>query len=344
MGGYVTGGGGEDFSIGISLATENVAVASQFHDTVGELLERKDTELGFMGTFMAALGTYGVIQQYQLLERQTDLNERTVDYAERYLQLAERNYDEITLDAYTAQKALFDRFTSQFAPFELEFLNEAKSRLNYEPDYEGQAGRATAGIGQQYTLLRQRRRRQRSKYATGECCHEELMLDIMQATALSDATNRGYRYEDDRKLRLDEWYWQHYSQAIQLVENMRANVITGINSGVANATGAVSAITGMLSQMNAAVRGASDAMQDQASFFGTLSNGAFRMMGFNWGRNSVASGYGPMTRGLFDPLSAVAGGSATGSLNTSSAGGITTGFGNISSTLGNMMRNGLGLI
>lgn len=343
MGGYVTGGGGEDFSIGISLSTENVLVAEQFDSTVGNLLDRKDTELGFMGTFMGLLGTYGVVKQYDLLERQTDLNERMVDYAERYLTLAENNYTDITLNAYNRQTALYDRFLTDFAPFELEFLNEAKSKLDYTPDYAGQAGRATAGIGQQFTTMRQRRARQRSKYATGACCHEDLMIDVMQASALADAMNRGYRYEDDRKLRLDEWYWQHYSQAIQLVENMRANVITGINSGVANATGAVSAITGMLSQMSSATRGLSDAISDQASFFGTLSNGAFRMMGFNWGRHSVAGGYGGITRGGFDPLASI-GNTAASSLAVAPSGGISTGYNNVNSRLGGFMNNVLGII
>lgn len=313
---------GELTSLSVGMQTDNIVVAETYQDIVDSILTRKDAEIGIWGTFMNLLGTYAVVQQYDLLERQTDMNERMVDYAERYLELAEDNYQDITLDAYQANRALFDRFVTSFQPFETEFLSEAGTLRTYTPNYAAQQGRATAGVGQQFTMIRQRRARQRNRYAMGECCHENLMLDIAQAGAMSDAMNRGYRFEDEKKLRLDDWYWQHYSQAMQLVENMRSNVITGLNGGVANATGAVSAISGMMSQANAAVRGAGEALQDQASFFGTLANGAFRMSGFAQGQAGVQGMIGNLgagARGLF-------GGNVSSQVAVQPQGGISTGY------------------
>lgn len=309
-------------SLAIGMQTDDLTVAEKYEDIVGDILSRKDTELGIWGTFVNLLGVYAVTQQYDLLERQTDLNERTVDYAERYLELAEDNYQDITLDAYQRQSDLYDRFTTLFQGFEQTFLDAASPLREYTPDYATQQGRATAGVGQQFSMIRQRRARQRSRYAAGECCHESLMLDIAQAQAMGDAMNRGYRYEDEKKYRMDEWYWQRFSQAMQMVENMRAGVITGLNGGVANATGAVGAIGSAIGQLSNAVRGASSAMQDQASFFGTLANGAFQYSGFQAGRGSVqglVSGLSAGARGLF-------GGSAVSDLAIQPAGGISSGY------------------
>ncbi|MFV0512503.1 MAG: hypothetical protein ACK5MY_02535 [Jhaorihella sp.] len=327
MGGYVAGTD-DDFGIAVSLATDNPLVADTWADAVNDILDRKDTELGYMGILAGLVGTYGLIRQYELMERQVDLNERVVDYTER-------NYDEIALPAYEHNEDLFVRYETDFAPYELEYINEAKSKLEYTPDYEGQAGRAMAGVGEQFTRLRQRRTRQRRKYATGECCSENLLLDVMQAQALAQASNRGYRYEDERKLRLEEWYWSRYASGAQLVETMRANVISGVNSGVANASGAVGQIT-------AAARGATDAINTRASFFGTLSNGAFQLAGFDWGRNSIRTGYGPFTGGGYNPL-AMLGNSAMTSLSTTGAGGLSSGFSSINARLGSFFGNGLGM-
>lgn len=331
-----------DFGISIALSTENVAVAEQFDGTVDDILSRKDEELGIMGSFMTLLGTYALIEQHNLLERQTDMNERMVDYAERYLNLAEDNYTDITVDAYQAQRELFDRFaTGPFQGFEEQFMEMATERQEYAPDYALHEGRATAGVGQQYSLLRQRRNRQRRRYNMGACCHENLMLDIAQANAVVDAQNRGFRYEDEKKMRLDEWYWQHISQAMQVVENMRANVVTGLNGGVANATGAVSAISGVLSQGIAATRGASAAIQDQASYFGTLSNGIFESIGFGRGRGSVSGNYGPITSGMTSMRSLMTGGSAMSSLGGMNVGGMATGYAPIQDNLSRALNNAI---
>lgn len=335
-------GQNSDFGISIGLSTDDVAVANVFDGTVNDILSRKDEELGIMGTFMSLLGTYALIEQHNLLERQTDLNERMVDYSERYLELAEDNYTEITLDAYRAQRSLFDRFAaSPFQDFEEEFLEMATERQEYTPDYALHEGRAVAGVGQQYTLLRQRRARQRRRYNAGLCCHENLMLDIAQANAVVDAQNRGFRYEDEKKMRLDEWYWQHISQAMQVVENMRANVITGLNGGVANATGAVSAISGVLSQGISAARGASAAIQDQASFFGTLSNGIFEAIGFGRGRGSVSGNYGPITTGMVGMRDLMSGGSAMASLSGMNVGGMASGYAPIQDNLSRALNNAI---
>lgn len=330
---------GSDVGVCLSFSTDDPAVASAYSSIASRVLRREDSKISLMGTFMGLLGTYALINQYQLLERQTDMNEDMVGYAERYLNLAEDNYSDITLNAYNKMVDLYDHFTTSFQPFEKTFLDQARSVLTYTADYDTAEGRAMAGVGQQYSLVRQRRARQRSRYAVGACCSEDLLLDIAQANALVDASNRGYRYEDEKKLKLDDWYWQHYSQAIQLVENMRANVITGLNGGVAGATQGLGAIAGMMQTANSAVSNMGNAIDNQASFFGTVSNGAFRMMGFNDGRSQVPSGYGPITSALGSTRGGF-GGTALGSLAIAPAGGLNMGY-DILNTMGTNFQSAM---
>lgn len=332
-----------DVGVSLGFATDDIAVAGVYQNIASDVLQREDDKISLMSSFMSLLGTYGLIRQWELLDRQTDLNERMVDYSERYLMLAEDNYQDITLDAYTGMRQLFDRFVANFQAFETEFLNFASQDKTYTANYPLHEGRAMAGVGQQYSLLRQRRARQRRRYDRGLCCSEDLTLDIAQAQALTDAAQRGFRYEDEKKMRLDEFFWSKYSTAMQMVENMRANVITGLNGGVANATGAIQAISGVLSQGIQATRGASAAIQDQASFFGTLSNGAFEAIGFSRGRQSVGTNYGPLTSGMTGIGELMGMGSARSGLSQMSSGGIQSGFRAIPDNLSTALGSALGV-
>lgn len=239
---------------------------------------------------LGLIGTVGLIRQWNALDRSLDIAERQVDVAEAYYDLAKQNYDEITVEAYTCQKDLFNVYKTDFEAYGKQFVDFAAANKEYTPDYDLYAGRAAAGVGAQFSRLRQRRSRQRSKYATGLCCNENLQLDVAMAMAMTEHTNRGYRYEDQRRIQIDQWYWARCEAAANFVAQMRANIISGVNSGTANAAQGISAVGGAVGRLNEAAGGQQQSLQNIASFFGTLSNGAFGLAGGVLGYNSTGGG------------------------------------------------------
>lgn len=281
---------------------------------------------GFMQALMGIIGIYGFIKQADLLERQTDLQEEVVEQGREYLELAQRTFEEVTLDAYRCQKGLFERFKNLFQKCESEFLDESKRLVEYEPKYKVQEGRAVSSVQAAMDRARKRRSRQRGKYATGQCCHEDIWFAMETARLEVDAVNHAYRYEDDKKIRLDDWYWSRQTTGAQMVENMRAQVINAVNGGVSNVSGGLSSIGSALGELRLGTNGLSGALRDQASFFGTLSNGAFRAAGFTGGQQagqqvgpsstwfgSGAGNSGPagLFGGFAQPGSSIGGGGAT---------------------------------
>jgi hypothetical protein len=248
---------------------------------------------------LGIIGTIGLFRQWDALDRSLDIAERHVAVAEDYYALSERHYEEVALDAYTCQKELFQKYVDDFADCGKLFVDTAKAEVTYTPDFALHEGRAMAGVGAQFSRLRLRRNRQRAKFNTGECCAETLMLDVAQAVALTDAGNAGYVYEDQRRIQLDQWFWARFESAANFISQMRATVVSGVNGGVANTTGAIGAIGGAVGRLGEATRMQQDALNNMASFWGSISNGAFRMMGGmqGYGAGGGASPFAGATMG-----------------------------------------------
>lgn len=295
------------------------------------------------------IGTYGYIRQAQALDRQVDLQERMVDNADDYLALANRSFDQVTLDAYMCQKTLFERYRDDLDACVDEFLTESKRLTEYTADYDAAEGRAVMSVRRSVDRARRKRTLARSRYAVGQCCHEEIWFDVEQARLESNAANAAYEAERQIKFRLDEFYWQRQSIGAQLVENYRTHIISGVNSGTTNVANGLNAIGGAVSAGTRAGAQLGDAIRDQASFFGTLANGAFRFAGASDGfagagvapANSWYGGPGA-TSTLFDNAagSGGLGSSGLGLLGTSNSSTAFFNDGMVPSRAG----NGVGLL
>lgn len=293
---------------------------------------------GWQNVLAGIIGVYGFIKQAELLERQVDLQEDLVAHGERYLTLAERTFDEVTLDAYTCQKSLFERYKDDFDACMDFYVSESKRLTEYTPAYALQEGRAMTEVQGAFDKARLRRQRQRGKYNTGQCCYEETFFAVAFAQTTVDAANHGYRYEDDKKIRLDDWYWRRITTGAQIVENMRSHVISGVNGGVANVSGGLASIGGALGELRGAVEGEAAALRDRASFFGTVSNGAFRMAGFSQGYGQGYSTPGSSWSGGFGS-SFGAGSGLGGQVNMGSS--IGGGTGSLQSAFGGAGGGGI---
>jgi hypothetical protein len=249
-------------------------------------------QTGWMSVLAGLIGTYGLIKQYELQKEQIKLAERGVNQAEGYLSLAQSNYNTIALPAFTRQRDLFDRYLNQFSGYETTYLEDAFRLKEYCPDYALQEGRALGRVQAQFDKAALQRQRQTGKYACGRACHDNLVNSITLALARVDAANHAYRYEEDKKRVLDEWYWKRRSDGARIVDSMAGRVVSGLSGGVAGATGALNGIGTASNSLRLAGQQATAAYDNSSDFWGSISNGAFRMAGYGVGRwgSSMFSG------------------------------------------------------
>lgn len=298
----------------INIATDNPAVAAEYAPCLNRLCDNNDTLTTARQALLGLIGIYGVIRQQEALEDQIALQERVVDQADEYLALATRNYEEVVLrtfndvtlpaynniaqPAFDCQKALFDRYNDEFRPFEAAFIAITDDLpTEYEADYATAEGRAMSTVNGQIDRARQNLSRTRGKYETGRCCAEDVWFSLAAASARTAAANEGYRYEDARKLQLDRWYFSRHAAGADLAAAARANVISGVNGGVAGvnssiaaitagvnaATNSISSIGGAVGRLQGSANSLGGALQNQGSSFATLSNGAFQALGYQLG-------------------------------------------------------------
>lgn len=274
------GGTTQEVTVEAIDASTAAAWGSDAAATYATVMTQQNTWQSALATI---IGTYGFIRQAQALDRQVDLQERMVDNADDYLALAQQSFQEITRDAYLCQKSLFERYKADLEQCVDEFLLESKRLTEHAPEYVAAEGRAVMSVRRAMDRARRKRALGRSKYALGACCHESIWFDTEQARLEVNAANAAYDSERTLKFRLDEFYWQRQTVGAQLVENYRTHVISGVNSGTTNVANGLNAIGGAVSASTRAGAQLGDAIRDQASFFGTLSNGAFRFAGFSAG-------------------------------------------------------------
>lgn len=305
----------EQPSIPINLSTDSVGVvtASGIDDLIAEqaACAKSDCELraqyyadtaGFRAVkeaLLFAMGTYGVIKQWESLDEQIKLNERGVDQAQEYLELAQKNYEEITVRAFDCNKKLFDDYYEDCGPCEATFKERAFEKYGFEPDHETSLSRAVSSARQAFTSSTKSQKRATSRFAVG--MREELnhRRDVRQALAESHAVNIAYRFEDERHLTWDSYYWKRNQAGAAFCENMRAHVISGVNQGTANATGGIQGVGGGVGAINNAIANASGALTNMATFYGGLASDAFGFLGAQIeNQNGVSFAGGMLTNGF----------------------------------------------
>lgn len=231
------------------------------------------------------IGIFAYVKQWEAIKKQIAIAERYVTLAERYYGLAEDNYFQIAKPTWQRQADLFDRYRTDFAHRENEYVAEAFRLKEYEPDHHLWEGRALGVVQSRFDRSIQQRMRQLGKYNRGRACHESLQFAIMRSLATTDAMNHGFRYEEEKKRLLDQWFWARQTAGVKVVETMRGHVISGINGGVAGANSAMQGIGTAVGQFGKATETLMGAWANMADFWGGMGNSAMKMAGYAQGRS-----------------------------------------------------------
>jgi hypothetical protein len=263
-------------------------------------------QLAFQTILSTLVGVYALVKQHQLMKEYLKLAKRQVVIAEEYLQLAKDHYHSISVPTWKCQKMLFDRYVSGFAPYETEYLSDAFRLKEYSPEYKAQEGRAIATVQAMFDKARLQRLRQNGKYNRGRACFDSTYFAIMQAQAKVAAVNHAYRFEENRKFKLDQWYWQRRTQGVAVVSDMGNRVVGGLNGGAGVANQGLGLVGDAVGRVQGAFGFVENGYTNLANFWGGLANTAFQFAGYSYGRSQAM----PFSGGMGG--SGIMGGSGSG--------------------------------
>lgn len=249
------------------------------------------------------VGVYSLIKQHQIMKEYLNLAKDQVKQAERYLKLAEDHYATISVPTFKCQKKLFERYLTEFSGRENAYLEEAFRLKEYTPEYKLQEGRALATVQMMFDKAALQRRRQIGKYNVGRACHDNTYFAVTMAQAKVAAANHGYRFEEARKFKLDQWYWARQSAGIGIVDSMAGRVVSGLNGGAAVATSGLNAVGGAYGIAQNAFKFVENGYTNLANFWGSVANTAFQYAGYQQGRSQAMPFGGSMGGGMASPSS-----------------------------------------
>lgn len=281
--------------VDLSLNTESPAVADkwvlQVQPYLTSLATNQTSAVTWQQGLSTIIGVYGYIKQYDIMKDYLKLAKDQVAQAERMTVLAEKNFNDISLPAYQAQRGLFDRYLTNFSAYEATYVEDAFRLKEYEPDYVTQQGRAVGTVQALFDRAHLQKRRTLGKYNQGRACHDATAFAISTALAKVAAADHAYRFEEGRKFRLDQWYWARRTAGAGLVSDMASRVISGLNGGVAGVQSGFASMAGAFSARMQALDGVGSGYGAMANFFGGLAQAGFGATAYGLGRTNAA-GYG----------------------------------------------------
>ena len=234
-----------------------------------------------LSPLIAAASTFGLIRQYELQRDALALAERGVVIAERTIELSERNYNEIAVPIFQRMRDYFDDCVPDMKNVQRAFIDKAFGCEEYVPDYEGQEARAKFRVASQFTQARKQTRRSRGKGAVGYICDQDIRFSIAQAQAASDAANRGYRFEDARKIQLDQQCFERCQVAASLANSITGQVFNGLNGAASVVNNALTGVSRASNSLVEQLNQAANSTTNNADFFGSIANGGFNFLGSN---------------------------------------------------------------
>lgn len=238
-------------------------------------------ETAVKATLSALVGTYGLVKQFDLNQRQIVIAEAANARAQEFLAITQDAYNVITKPIVALDRTLFERFVSSFANYQALYETEAFRFTVFDADYVMQEGRALSTVQRQFDKAALQRSRQRGKYNTGRAVYESVWFATMTALAKVDAANHSYRFEEARKRYYDSWYFKRQTDGVHVVEQMEAHAISALNHGASSAAQGLHSIGGAEAGLLKAAENSEATLANRADIWGSVANGAFKFAGYS---------------------------------------------------------------
>jgi hypothetical protein len=242
-----------------------------------------------MQAFILAVGAY---KQYKMYDQQGDMYEAQKKYLDETREIMKDNYNSLFKPQYQASTGHLWGYVNNWGKGVIETAAACGTRIcEYVRDQEV-FNRAMAQVPSFVNKAKRIGMRSLKRGQVGICCDNEFRFGALQAGLMTKALNLAERYEDDKALRWNQFYWGRMSGAAAMAGNQystAANLVNGASSGV-------SSVVGQMGQsVNSGAQVAQlgmNALDSKAGFWGGLGGLAGMMAGQQGGSQSVAPSSG----------------------------------------------------
>ena len=137
-------------------------------------------------------------------------------------------------------RELHDHWKNYYQPCDIAYIQEVCATPVYVPQYEDVAGRTRMEILRSFARARDQARRCADVYCVGSDAQQCNFLSGIEAIALADSVNFGYRYEDTQKIQRDQIRLENTYRWLGLGRNLlsQSNAASQVASAAALRLGA----------------------------------------------------------------------------------------------------------
>jgi hypothetical protein len=232
---------------------------------------------GVVNSFLLAAG---YAKQFDLAAEQGRLADAQRDAVGRNITLTERNYTELALPAYKQAETYFHQYYRKtWEPRLLDIAKCGLANCEYTPDYNRWIQRGIVDVAKVINGAKATAKRALDPYSAGLCCDIDYRFADLQARLTVDTINLGRVHEDERKLRIDQFYWNKLTTTANLINSigvMAGNMNQYGKQGIASA---LQLQTSAISGFDNAVQSGFSALGQSANLYGSLG----RALGDNRG-------------------------------------------------------------
>jgi hypothetical protein len=158
---------------------------------------------------------------------------------------AEAQKEAAALQTLVARE-LHDHWKAYYQQCDIKMISEVCATPPYVPQYDAVMGRTRAEVLREFGRARAQVNRSQSIYCVGQFAQQCNFIAGIEAVALSDATNFGYRREETQKIQLDQVRLENIYRWLGLGRNLlsQSNAASIAASAAATRLGAQAAAQG----------------------------------------------------------------------------------------------------
>jgi hypothetical protein len=265
MSGWNLSEANQNSSFNFGLYTADGAAAATIK--VGAAATAQASYLAWAQALTVALGGY---KQYKMYDQMGDMYQAQQGYIEKQRELIDSQYNELSKPQYQKSSDFLWQYAQPFSKSILETVIKCGIKVcDYVKDGNSY-NRAVMKIGPSIARARRRSFAQVGVGQIGLVAENEYRYTELEARLMTKSIAVSERYEDQRKLQWEQFYWTKMTSAGQIAQNIMstgANLLTGGANGIQNVISAM----GQSAQIGSQIAGQqATAMQGQINMIGGI--------------------------------------------------------------------------
>lgn len=240
------------------------------------LAKSQQTWQFWVQALLVGLGAY---KQYKMYDQMGDMYESQQAYIDKQRELIDSQYNELTKPQYVKSSDYLWQYAQPFSKSILETVIKCGIKVCEYVKDTSTYNRAVLKIGPAIARARKRSFSQVGVGQIGLIAENEYRYTELEARLMTKAIAIADRYEDQRKLQWDQFYWTKMTTSAQIAQNVMsvgANLLNGGANGIQNVISAM----GNSAQIGAAITARqAQALEGQIGVIGGIGSGIGTVFG-----------------------------------------------------------------